>query len=281
MNTKNTFLSVIACLAAIFSQAQENVAVTYTVTNCDNDSGTPYSYDMNLISDSEKSLYYNAMSLYVDSCNSTPEGKAKLREIQLKAWRVVHPDGSVTYDGRKLGLAPEKKEYLYVEKDIAKGKQTVFDYFAEGLSSYTEPLDEMEWKILDDSTNTVLGYECIMAETNYHGRKWKVWFTPEIPLPEGPWKLHGLPGLILKAEGGDGFFIVAKEVGVTKQPVPGVYSVDQYERGERRKLLAEKEYYYNNLESMLAAQSIRLNGDGSSANLPKYNRQKRVWETDY
>lgn len=71
------------------------------------------------------------------------------------------------------------------------------------------------------------------------------------------------------------------EVGVTKQPVPGVYSVDQYEKGERRKLLAEKEYYYNNLESMLAAQGIRLNGDGSSANLPKYNRQKRAWETDY
>ena len=32
---------------------------------------------------------------------------------------------------------------------------------------------------------------------------------------------------------------------------------------------------------MLAAQGIRLNGDGSSANLPKYNRQKRAWETDY
>lgn len=71
---------------------------------------------MILIANTVKSLYFNPESQYVDSCCSTPEGAARLREIQLKAWRVVQPDGTVTYDGRKLGLAPEKKEYLYVEK---------------------------------------------------------------------------------------------------------------------------------------------------------------------
>lgn len=31
----------------------------------------------------------------------------------------------------------------------------------------------------------------------------------------------------------------------------------------------------------MAAQGIKLNADGSSANLPKFDRHKRAWETDY
>lgn len=31
----------------------------------------------------------------------------------------------------------------------------------------------MEWTIVEDSTSAVLGYECLMAEPDYHGRHWK------------------------------------------------------------------------------------------------------------
>lgn len=276
------FASFLFSLIAILtSAAQGNIAVTYAVTDHDTDSAGPRSYEMTLVTDGAKSFYFNKMSLYVDSCNSTPEGKAKLREIQLKAWRVVQPDGTVTYDGRKLGLAPEKKEYLYIEKDFGGGRQTVYDYFAEGLYRYTEPIEEFVWAVSEDSTATILGYECVMAQTDYHGRSWKVWFSPEIPVCDGPWKLHGLPGMILKADSADTIHIEATEAGLTQQAVPAIYSAGDYEAGERRNLLADREHYFNNLESMLAAQGIKLNADGSSADLPKYNRDKRAWETDY
>lgn len=270
-----------AIVAAIAVSAQTNVAVTYRVTNCDTDSGDPYSSEMTLVAGQGKSLYYNKMSLYVDSCNSTPEGKARLREVQLKAWRVEQPDGTVTYDGRKLGLAPEKSEYLYVAKNRDEGMLCVYDYYAGGLARYTEADGDMQWTVVPDSARTILGHECLMARTAYHGRDWTVWFTPEIPVQDGPWKLHGLPGLILAAQGGDGFVIEAEEAGMTPLPVPEVYSVSEYSMGERRKLLADREHYQNNLESILAAQGIKLNGDGTSAGLPKYDRRKRAWETDY
>ena len=53
----------------------------------------------------------------------------------------------------------------------------------------------------------VVGYECFMAEAEFRGRVWRAWFTYEIPMPYGPWKLGGLPGLILKAEDTDSLFV--------------------------------------------------------------------------
>ncbi|MBD5311420.1 MAG: GLPGLI family protein [Muribaculaceae bacterium] len=37
--------------------------------------------------------------------------------------------------------------------------------------------------------------------------KWEVWFVPELPISAGPWKLCGLPGLILYDEDKDKEFI--------------------------------------------------------------------------
>lgn len=278
---KPTITILLMCLAATAMSAAENLAVKYKVSNRDTDSGKSYSHEMVLVANPQKSLYYNTMSMYVDSCESTPEGRAALREIQMKAWRVVQPDGTVTYDGRKLGLAPEKTEFLYVAKDNGNRVLDVYDFKAGNLHKYTEPYEEMEWNIAGDSTKSILGYDCIRAVTDYHGRKWRVWFAPDIPVQDGPWKLHGLPGVILAADGGDGFVIEAMEVGSTSQPVPEVYSVNDYENGERRRILADHEHYINNLESMMAAQGIKMNADGSPANLPKYDRQRQAWETDY
>lgn len=46
--------------------------------------------------------------------------------------------------------------------------------------------------------DTILGYPVQKATTQYGGRKWIVWFASDIPIPDGPYKFFGLPGLILK-----------------------------------------------------------------------------------
>ncbi len=76
---RQTITLIFMCLLAIASIAQNNVAVEYDVTTRDSDSGDSYTQKMTLLANPEKSLYFNKMSLYVDSCSSTPEGKAKLR----------------------------------------------------------------------------------------------------------------------------------------------------------------------------------------------------------
>jgi hypothetical protein len=64
---------------------------------------------------------------------------------------------------------------------------------------YTENKPEQKWELNDD-TLTVCGYLCNKAITKFGGKVWTVWYCSEIPISDGPWKLSGLPGLILKAE---------------------------------------------------------------------------------
>lgn len=64
--------------------------------------------------------------------------------------------------------------------------------------SYEEPVPPINWT-LTDSTKMVCGYECHQATCTFRGRTWTAWYC-DLPLSIGPWKLHGLPGMILAAE---------------------------------------------------------------------------------
>lgn len=63
-----------------------------------------------------------------------------------------------------------------------------------------------KWEMLSGDT-TIVGYPCKKAKTTFRGRTWIVWYTMDIPYHDGPWKLYGLPGLVLKANDIKGDFI--------------------------------------------------------------------------
>jgi len=57
---------------------------------------------------------------------------------------------------------------------------------------------KMKWKLVTQKDTGIFGYSCQQAQTSYAGREWVAWYSPQIPLPDGPYKFNGLPGLILK-----------------------------------------------------------------------------------
>ena len=85
-----------------------------------------------------------------------------------------------------------------VYRNYPEGETTTFDDAMMNSYRISEKTQTPQWSIGSD-TCTILGYHCTKAETNFKGRHWTVWYAEDIPLDNGPWKLIGLPGLILKA----------------------------------------------------------------------------------
>lgn len=277
------FLTI--AMTALSVNAQQTVKVSYNVSKpIVMQSGISQS-KMTLVSSAGKSLYYNTTSMYVDSLSSTPEGQTELKRLLGMESVSIDENGQIKMN---INENIHKKEPIYIIKKFADGYISVFDEWYDEGGTYQEPLDGMEWTIVEDSTKKVLGYECVMATTDYHGRHWKVWFTPEIPLHDGPWKFRNLPGLILKAEAPDGAFSF-EAIGIENLSgkFPHLYGSEKYQRVDRKKALAAHEKYLDNLENHLKAQYgpksglIVVDNNGKVVEQRKFDRQKDAIETDY
>ena len=84
-----------------------------------------------------------------------------------------------------------------------EGQVTVRDAIPPSIYETQEQRKPIKWT-LNDSTLTVAGYLCKTAVCQLHGRKWTVRYAEDIPTTAGPWKLCGLPGLIVEAVSNDG-----------------------------------------------------------------------------
>ncbi|ADQ82341.1 GLPGLI family protein [Riemerella anatipestifer] len=85
-----------------------------------------------------------------------------------------------------------------IEKNYTSQNITFKNRIAADTYSYTEN-NPTTWEILPETTK-IGNYETQKAKTTYGGRTWIAWFTTEIPMPDGPYKFFGLPGLIVKVE---------------------------------------------------------------------------------
>lgn len=89
--------------------------------------------------------------------------------------------------------------------------------YTSQVIEYSEKTPVQSWTYIPTDTVTVMGYHCQAAECDFGGREWKVYYTTDIPLPYGPWKLGGTKGLILKAEDAEHDFVF-EAAGLTQKP---------------------------------------------------------------
>ena len=92
--------------------------------------------------------------------------------------------------------SPDFKEFLL--ENVNANKLSYYGKVSIDKFMYHEEVSHIDWA-LSDSTKEICGYLCHQATATFRGRNWIAWYC-DIPKSAGPWKLNGLPGLILAAE---------------------------------------------------------------------------------
>ncbi len=159
---------------------------------------------------------------------------------------------------QKKGLG----ELLEERSGYKKGdNNTYYQYFklnksrrVSVLQTYGYICDEElimpEWNI-EDEVKTIAGYSCNKATTHFLGREWTVYFAPEIPINQGPWKLWGLPGLIVHAEDQDQLFqfsLTGFQLIDTHEPIIFINTRSngaKYERISKQNLVKYEKVFYD------------------------------------
>lgn len=68
----------------------------------------------------------------------------------------------------------------------------------DGPEYVKENIPKINWK-LSVEEKQIGNFTVKRATAKYRGRDYTAWYAPDLALPFGPWKLQGLPGLILEA----------------------------------------------------------------------------------
>ena len=153
-------------------------------------------------------------------------------------------------------------------KNYPEGKLTQLEPIAASNFRSEEKTEIPVWELHPD-TATFLAYTCYRATCRFRGRNYEAWYTPEIPRSEGPWKLQGLPGLILAVNdtGDDGGIIRFEATGIRRAEVPVTMADLNYLKTSRKKFLAtERKFMTDPIGYMQANSNIRItvrNEDGT------------------
>ena len=177
-----------------------------------------------LDNDGKKSLFYAEKRIKRDS----------IMRVAFQSQGTIRPD--------RNAMENLRSEINYtIEKDLANQKVDYKDRIARDIYTYTEDRP-MNWKI--QSETAVIGdYKAQKAELDFGGRHWTAWFTLDIPFMDGPYKFHGLPGLIIKMEDskGDYAFLLkeTKKIG----ELPNLSNMGNIIKVNRKEYLKQQEKF--------------------------------------
>lgn len=130
------------------------------------------------------------------------------KEFQQKNFT---PEEIMAVDENAIILADETpSEPQVYEIYLNRKKNIIHEFLFEDIAlnekfAVEESLPQMKWEILNEQKK-IGEYNCEKAKTTFRGRTYEVWYTPEIPVALGPWKLNGLPGVILIAKDMQGIY---------------------------------------------------------------------------
>lgn len=126
--------------------------------------------------------------------------ESSIYEIFINPPNTV-PTETLSHGSDYVIINENKNRFYY--KDLKKKTVTGVEKILTKEFIVSDSLAIFNWELLTDETKEILGHICNKAKLNYRGRKYEAYYTTDIPIQNGPYKFHGLPGLILEIKTND------------------------------------------------------------------------------
>lgn len=137
--------------------------------------------------------------------------------------------------------------------------------------------DELKWKILPE-TIVMTNLNCQKAEVEYGGRQWIAWFTKDIPLFEGPYYFHGLPGLIIQIQDvGEDFIFTATEI--KKLEYNSLYKINDGKEITWKQYEELMQAFFNSPYASVRVQGKKVYTDNGSGGYKEIDYRERTKDT--
>jgi GLPGLI family protein len=141
--------------------------------------------------------YTENMALFLGKNSSVYKSYDKqlqdaLFKKQVREAMANSPDGHIQLHRQNTGSPVQYYQFPSEKKLIRKESLVINSYLVE------DALPVIDWKISGD-TASFGGLHCQKATAHFKGRDYTAWFCADMPFHAGPWKLNGLPGVILDA----------------------------------------------------------------------------------
>ena len=137
--------------------------------------------------------------------------------------------------------------------------------------------DELKWKILPE-TIVMTNLNCQKAEVEYGGRQWIAWFTKDIPLFEGPYYFHGLPGLIIQIQDvAEDFIFTATEI--KKLEYNSLYKINDGKEITWKQYEELMQAFFNSPYASVRVQGKKVYTDNGSGGYKEIDYRERTIET--
>lgn len=180
----NLIFLIVVLLAPLSSNGQMMGKVTYKSI-----------LESEKLKELESTLLFNEQESFFSVDMIADESKKNNEDIKLS-----DDEDTIQLEFNLTLKRPTRYEvYINREKKQILSQSSIFKNGSLKPCVVSEQIGSINWELTGDSKK-IGSFRALKATTRFRGRNYSVWFTTEIPIPVGPWKFHGLPGLILEVQ---------------------------------------------------------------------------------
>lgn len=213
----------------------------------------PDSTDVNSVKSDEMLLYLGG-----EGSRFSSAGKA-IRDQILK--NKKRENKSAADFAKSQSQIPKTSLYYSIFKHYPSAELSFTESIATDEFRYSQDMNLFNWNI-EEERKQVAGYNAQKATTTFAGRDYIAWFTLEIPIPDGPYKFNGLPGLILEIRDiKDHYVFELIRFRTLEEPLEIKFNSKNYISTNKKKFLQVKKEYDKDPMAAMERAGIKFDMD--------------------